>query len=258
MPSGWRVALAVTFPVFTVGFALFAILAYVATWPPALAFVPGNPVIAGLVAAGLAWVGVAVAVAGLVGRDVRRRAGEEPGTSEALEQRLELLQARVAAFCPLGDAAIARGAFGAAAASDPQSVPEPGDGPATRAAACGEARALLDAILANYARSDRGPRPPTASPTDRDDEAPARERAQIRLAPLSATESVNLLRSIHAIEIALIRVEPEETVVAEAIFDQSRLDGSNIGNRAELLARSRRAVKYLRDPRPPSGPGSAP
>jgi len=56
---------------------------------------------------------------------------------------------------------------------------------------------------------------------------------------------VGTLRRIHRAEEALLSISPVSTVIAEAHYDRSRLAGSTIGNRNELLAASASALKAL-------------
>jgi hypothetical protein len=75
---------------------------------------------------------------------------------------------------------------------------------------------------------------------------------------------VGLWRRLHRAEEILIEAgppPPDEVVIAGALYDEMRIDGSNLGNADELLAKLRQAV-YVMDPvnsmrylgRPPSVP----
>jgi hypothetical protein len=62
---------------------------------------------------------------------------------------------------------------------------------------------------------------------------------------LVGTGYVDALTRLHRAEEALILVRPEEDVVAGALFDELRLDGSTIPDRVRLLGKLRAAIQAL-------------
>jgi hypothetical protein len=97
----------------------------------------------------------------------------------------------------------------------------------TAEAACEEARAHTDEVERLLGRGTDGGRP-AAGP-----------------AWTTGAGYVGTLRRLHRAEEALLSVSPVPVVVAEALYDRSRLVGSTIGNKAELLAASAVAVTAL-------------
>ena len=62
---------------------------------------------------------------------------------------------------------------------------------------------------------------------------------------VSATGYVNVWERVYRAEEALIEVAPQETVLSGAVYDESRLQGSKIEPRDELLAKLRQAVAVI-------------
>jgi hypothetical protein len=56
---------------------------------------------------------------------------------------------------------------------------------------------------------------------------------------------VNAWKRLHRAEESLIEVVPAETVIAWALYDEMRLQGSNVNNSADLLAKLRQAVDAI-------------
>lgn len=95
------------------------------------------------------------------------------------------------------------------------------------AAACQEARAHCLALESQLGLLEDGP-PAAAGPSW-----------------TTGASYVGTLRRVHRAEEALFTVAPVATVVAEALYDRSRLAGSTIGNRTELLAAGAIALRAL-------------
>ena len=95
-----------------------------------------------------------------------------------------------------------------------------------------------------------GQLPASAAPTIANQEAQAiqTDLASPGLQWVLATGYINVWQRIHRAEEALIDVEPIESVIGGALYDEERLRGSTMDNRDALLARLRQAVRDLSPP----------
>ena len=71
------------------------------------------------------------------------------------------------------------------------------------------------------------------------------KRSPAGLPWLLGTGYIDAWQRLHSIEVALLRLEPDDRVVREALGDEMRLAGSNIPHSAALLTRLRTAVVSL-------------
>lgn len=62
---------------------------------------------------------------------------------------------------------------------------------------------------------------------------------------VTASGYINLWKEMHNAEAALIEIEPREIVIADALYDEMRIQGSNMQTSDELLRKLRKAVITL-------------
>jgi hypothetical protein len=147
------------------------------------------------------------AVVGLVAARFTGAEQANPVLYADLVSQVAGLRSRIAASCPIAD------------------LPSALEG--GPAAACQEARAHCEVLEVQLGLVEGGP------------------RAAGGPSWTTGAGYVGTLRRVHRAEEALLSVSPVPTVVAEALYDRSRLSGSTIGNRGELLTASAVALKAL-------------
>jgi hypothetical protein len=195
--------------------ALISAIAFVAQWPKGvampdwLAFLIGTPLLLGTVPTLIAWFLLAFIIRRFTAADRMNM-----GSYGLLLNRLSALDAQLSVLCP-----------------EPAETPAGFITPAVNTTSTPSMPTVAFAMASKEVLDCRN----TIS----------RKLGEKSLGWVTATEYINLWKEMHNAEEALIDMMPHEIVIAEATYDEMRIQDSNIDNNEELLRKLRLAVLQL-------------
>jgi hypothetical protein len=195
--------------------ALISAIAFVAQWPKGVAmpdwltFLIGTPLLLGTVPTLIAWFLLAFIIRRFTAADRMNM-----GSYGQLLNRLSALDAQLSVLCP-----------------EPAETPAGSIVPAAKTTSTFSTPTVAFAMASKEVLDCRN--------------SISKKLGKKSLGWVTASEYINLWKEMHNAEEALIDMMPHEAVIADATYDEMRIQDSNIDNSQELLRKLRLAVSTL-------------
>jgi hypothetical protein len=200
--------------------AVVSVALYVGDWPHQIAWLSNFAVPIGIALTLFIW-----ALGALVLKESCTAQRMDSDTYGTLLSRLEILEAQAGLTAP------------------PTSTPSASP-PAPAAPSVAAAPARTNPVVTQQALDDHG-KSAALREVKRSSKAIRAAFRQAGMPWVLATGYVQVWTLLHAMDEALIEIEPCEAVVSDALLDEARLAGSTMDNRDDLLEQLRLAVHHL-------------